>query len=276
VPLTRFQREVLAALASVRTDERYLAGGAALHFAPDSLRYSHDLDFFHDSAERVAETFTRDREALEAEGFSLEVRLSQPGFIRCLVMRDGDATQIDWAHDSCWRFLPLVRDDLGGLLLHEIDLAVNKTLTLAGRDEIRDVVDILYAHERILSLGALTWAAVGKDPGFTPLSLLEQLKRTGRYQPEDIERLDLAAPFDPVEGKRRWLAALEQAEEFVGSRPPDEVGCLYYSRDRDAFVTPSPDTDLESQGVVPHFGRPGGVVPRPTDWSLFDEDGRGS
>jgi len=245
VPLTRFQRKVLAALA-------------------------------FDSAERVAATFARDQEALEAEGFSLEVRLSQPGFIRCLVRRNGDATQIDWAHDSSWRFLPLVRDELGGLLLHEIDLAVNKTLTLAGRDEIRDLVDIVYAHERILSLGALTWAVVGKDPGFTPFSLLEQLKRTGRYRPEDVERLDLAAPFDLVEGKRRWLAALEQAEGFVGSRPPDEVGCLYYSRDRDAFVTPSPDTDLESQGVVPHFGRPGGVVPRPTDQSLFSEGGPGS
>ena len=33
---------------------------------------------------------------------------------------------MDWAHDSAWRFMPLVRDPLGGLLLHPIDLAVNK------------------------------------------------------------------------------------------------------------------------------------------------------
>lgn len=43
------------------TDDRYLAGGAAMHFAPNSTRYSDDLDFFHDSEERVATAFAADR-----------------------------------------------------------------------------------------------------------------------------------------------------------------------------------------------------------------------
>ena len=75
--------------------------------------------------------------------------------------------------------MPLVRDPLGGLLLHPVDLAVNKVLALAGRDEARDYVDILFVHERVLRLSALCWAAAGKDPGLTPLSLLELLKRRG-------------------------------------------------------------------------------------------------
>ncbi|OGU02199.1 MAG: hypothetical protein A2W29_00260 [Gemmatimonadetes bacterium RBG_16_66_8] len=92
--------------------------------------------------------------------------------------------------------MPLVRDTLGGLLLHPVDLAANKVLALAGRDESRDFVDILFVHERVLPLGALCWAAVGKDPGFTPLSLLELLKRRGRYRPEDPRRRR------PLSGKR--------------------------------------------------------------------------
>lgn len=53
-----------------------------------------------------------------------------------------------------------------------VDLAANKVLVLAGRDEPRDFVDILFAHREVLPLAGLVWAAVGKDPGFTPPSLL--------------------------------------------------------------------------------------------------------
>jgi hypothetical protein len=263
VPLTEFQRVLLAELAKEQTDERYLAGGAALHFAPTSTRYSRDLDFFHDSVQRVASTFSADRARLEAAGYVLTVELSQPGFVRAIVTRAGEATRVDWAHDSAWRFMPLRRDPLGGLLLDPLDLAVNKVLALAGRDEPRDFVDILFVHARILPLGALCWAAVGKDPGFTPLSLLEMLKRRGRYRPEEFARLDLAEPFNLVEAKSAWLAALDAAEAFVRSRPPDEIGCLYWSLGRAAFVMPAPGVS-DAGDVVPHFGAPGGVVPRVT------------
>ncbi|UCF41756.1 MAG: hypothetical protein JSW43_05375, partial [Gemmatimonadota bacterium] len=133
MPLTTFQRELLATLASNPTDERYLGGGAAMHFAPNSVRFSDDLDFFHDSEARVASAFARDRETLVGAGYLLEVEVSLPGMVRAVVRRGTDATRIDWAHDSAWRFLPLVRDPLGGFLLHPVDLAINKLLALAGR-----------------------------------------------------------------------------------------------------------------------------------------------
>ncbi len=69
------------------------------------------------------------------------------------------ASQVEWAHDSAWRFLPTVKHDLAGFQLHPIDLAINKLLEL----------------------------------------------------------------------KREWLTALDGAEAFVHSRPPSELGCLYYS-----------------------------------------------
>ncbi len=264
MPLTDLQRSVLALLAQTRTPDSYLAGGAALHFEPNSLRYSRDLDFFHDSAERVGQAFQSDRRLLEEAKYDLDVELSQPGFIRAVVRKGDEATRVDWAHDSAWRFMPPVRDPLGGYLLHKVDLAVNKTLALAGRDEPRDYVDVLFVHERVLPLSALCWAAVGKDPGFTPLSLLELLKRRGRVQEHDLARLELVAPIDLVESKQKWLYALDQAESFVRSRPADELGCLYYSRLLERFVVPKPEVDLASQHMVPHFGRPGGVLPQPS------------
>ena len=264
MPLTEFQQALLAELAKGQTDDRYLAGGAALHFEPNSTRYSHDLDFFHDSVERVASTFSADRARLEAAGYGVTVELSQPGFVRTTVACGAQATRVDWAHDSAWRFMPLVRDRLGGLLLHPVDLAVNKALALAGRDEPRDFLDILFVHARVLPLGALCWAAVGKDPGFTPRSLLELLKRRGRYRPEEFARLDLAEPFDLIAAKGAWLAALADAEAFVMSRPPEEIGCLYWSDRRGSFVMPTLD-EVSSGAAGRHFGAPGGVLPRVSD-----------
>ncbi len=262
MPLTGLQREVLALLARSRDSEGYLAGGSALHLAPTSRRFSEDIDFFHDSAEAVAEAFARDRATLQAAGYRLRIVLSQPGQVRAVVEAGDERTRIDWAHDSAWRFMPLVRNESGGLTLHEVDLAINKVLALAGRDEARDYVDVMYAHENVLPLGAMIWAAVAKDPGYNPVSLLEQLKRRGCYRPEDMERLDLVAPLDLVEVKAAWRAALSDAHDFIRGRPGSEAGCLYYSPSSGRFTAPSPGISLREQGLVGHFGQPGGILPR--------------
>ena len=122
------------------------------------------------------------------------------------------------------------------------------------------MVDTLDLHSRVLGLGPLCWAACGKDPGFTPLSLLELLRRRGQIRPEDLARLDLAAPVDLQKLKSDWLAALDSVEPFVDSRPAEEIGCLYYSASEQGFVDPRDVTDS-----VPHFGRSGGVLPRIMD-----------
>ena len=261
VPLTPFQQEILRLLAVNRTADSHLAGGGALHSAPNSTRYSQDLDFFHDSERRVAEAFQADRALLEAEGYRVDVEFALPGNVRAMVSRGKDRTRIDWAHDSAWRFMPAVRDMSGGFRLHDVDLAINKLLALAGRDEARDYVDILDAHERILPLGALIWAAAGKDPGLSPHAILELLKRRGRPRQSELDRLHLAHPIDGVEAKDRWIRALREAEAFVSSRPAEELGCLYFHRESREFRAPGTARPLEDQGLVPHFGRPGGVLP---------------
>jgi hypothetical protein len=161
--------------------------------------------------------------------------------------------------------MPLVRDDLGGLLLHPVDLALNKVLALAGRDEPRDYVDILFVHKTVLPLAAACWAAVGKDLGLTPLSLLELLKRRGHYRTEDFERLNLVEKFDLVGAKETWLAALTEADAFVRERSQEEYGCLYYSTREQRFVLPKSEISLAEREVVPHFGKPSGVLPRVAD-----------
>ena len=257
MPLTEYQASLARLLSENRTFDSYLAGGAAILIEPNTVRFSRDLDYFHDSEARVAEAFSSDRTLLEANRYTVDVDLNQPGYVRAVVRREEKATKVEWARDSDWRFMPTVRDERVGYRLHPVDLAVNKVLTLAGRDEPRDVIDTLHLHRHVLVLGALCWAACGKDPGFTPLSLLELLRRRGRIRQEDLERLDLAEPVDLKETKCNWLEMLETVEPFVEARPPEEIGCLYYSVSRQKFVDPREVTD-----ATPHFGRPGGVLPR--------------
>ena len=259
MPLTAFQEGLAHLLAENRSPDSYLAGGAAILIEPNTHRYSNDLDFFHDSEERVAEAFAEDSALLAEHGYTLAIQMNQPGYIRALVEKNGEATKIEWAHDSAWRFMPTYAHEHFGYLLHPIDLAVNKVLALAGRDEARDFLDVIQVHRNTLTLGALCWAVAGKDPGFTPLSLLELLRRRGKYRPEDFSRLHLAMPLDLRDMKTEWLAALSSAEIFIKARDPKEMGCLYYDQDKKKFVDPSQTHD---DTVVPHFGRPGGILPQ--------------
>jgi len=264
VPLTTFQRQVARLLAVNRSPDSHLAGGAALHFEPTSKRYSNDLDYFHDSVERVARAFADDEKLLAENGIAVVVEMNQPGYIRARVLKGDEATKIEWSRDSDWRFMPVIEDPACGYRLHPIDVAVNKVLALAGRNEPRDFLDVLSIHRDTLPLGALCWAAAGKDPGFTPLSLLELLRRRGRHQPDDFRRLHLAEEVDPVALKSAWLDALDDADAFIRSRPPAEVGCLYYNTAERRFVAPTPGEPTRAgASVVPHHGRPGGVLPLP-------------
>lgn len=259
MPLTTYQQALALVLAKNRTPDSYLAGGAALHIEPNTKRYSNDLDYFHDSPERVASAFASDSETLHEHGYSVNILMNQPGFIRALVEKEREQTKVEWAHDSAWRFLPPVKHPTSGYQLHPVDLAVNKVLALVGRDEPRDYLDTMEAHRDILSLGALLWAASGKDPGFTPLSLLALLQRRGRYRPEDFARLHLSEQPDLPSLKSAWLEALASAERFARNRPAEELGCLYYSGAKQAFVGTL--EEVAQDDVTPHYGRPGGVLP---------------
>jgi hypothetical protein len=257
MPLSSLQAAVAHLLARNRSPSSHLAGAAALHLEPNSPRQSNDLDYFHDAEEMVGQAFAADRSLLESSGYELKVVLSQPGFIRAIVGRGPEATKVEWAHDSARRFLPPIPDPVVGYRLHPIDLSINKVLALAGRDEPRDFLDVLYVHRHHLSFGSLCWAAVGKDPGYSPEMLVELLARKGRYHDGDFAGLDLAAKPNLTELKGIWLDALAQARRLVRELPPEDAGCLYWDPAGERFV--SPDGNLAP--LLRHFGCLGGILP---------------
>jgi hypothetical protein len=225
VPLSSLQRNILHTLAAHRNPESYVAGSTPLH--RDGPRFSGDIDIFHDREERVAFAATEDAAALEAAGFTIEWLRREPGLYAASVARDGENTKLEWARDSDFRFYPAKPDALFGYSLDLVDIATNKALAAAGRQAPRDVLDLLYIHEKHLPLGAVLWAAVAKDPGYSPESLAAEIRRNARYRPDEYAGLPSTEPIDAGAVSCRLRAALDAAEEFMHAMPAGKEGLLF-------------------------------------------------
>jgi hypothetical protein len=246
MPLTDFQRGIAHLIARNRKPTSHVAGGAVLNRGQDAVRISDDLDIFHDldpmsegTVESVTSQADQDGRLLTNEGYSVEWTLRQAGLVRAVVSRGQDHLRLDWTTDSAFRFFPVQHDEDFGFCLHRADLATNKVLALAARTEVRDLIDILYLDETYLSLGAMIWAACGKDQGFTPLLLMDQANRHSRFQESDLESENLIRSIDLKSLKRQWIAARERALDLFDRLPADEIGCLYLDHDNNP-VTPDP------------------------------------
>jgi hypothetical protein len=259
MPLTRIQTQVLKAIAANRSPESYLAGATVLHRDSDTPRFFQAIDLFHDLEESVALCAETDAATLRDAGYEFRWLIQTPSFYRAVLSEEGQQLQIEWAQDSAFRFFPVQEDDQCGYRLNHGDAALNKLLALAGRQEIRDFVDILHLHDTYLHLGAMAWAACGKDPGFSPRFLLEQAGRHVAYTQADVDRLSLRDPLDLKSMKKRWLQALEDARQLTETLPPDEVGCLYLDVAQTP-VTPSPGSD-DYTNLTRHYGSIRGAWP---------------
>ncbi len=262
MPLTAIQAEVLNLIAVHRSPESYLAGATVIHRAADTPRFSQDLDFFHDVADSIAQSAEQDTRTLRQAGYDVVWLLRTTTFHRAVVTAGKQQLKIEWAQDSAFRFFPVQKDERCGYRLHDADAAVNKVLALAGRDEIRDFVDVLHLHKTYLSLGAMAWAACGKDPGFTPEFLLDHAGRHTAYTQADLDRLSLRLPLDLKILKQSWFEALKAARLLISALPPAEIGCLYLARDQSPVT---PDTAAVSfRTLTRHYGRIRGAWPMVT------------
>lgn len=225
MPLSNLQSDIFRTLAKHRGPESDVAGSTPLH--RDGPRFSGDIDIFHDREEQVVITAAKDAAVLVEEGFAVDWIRQEPGLHVAFIQRGGESTRLEWVRDSDFRFYPAVPDALFGYTLHPADIATNKALAAAGRQAPRDALDLLYIHEHLLPLGAVIWAAVGKDIGYSPESLIAEIRRNARYRADEYEALEMAEPIDAGAIARRLRAALEEAEEFARAMPAGREGVLF-------------------------------------------------
>jgi len=236
--VTGFQQAICRLIAGNRLEagEAYVAGGVALNLLTGGGRISRDIDLFHDTLEALDATWRADRKLLEEHGYELRFVHERPGYVEAVVGKGPEAVLMQWTRDSAFRFFPLVRHEELGLVLHPFDLATNKVLALAGRLEIRDWIDVITCHEQLQPLGYLAWAACGKDPGFSPLAILEEAGRCGRYTAGELEGLwfDGPRPDLPVL-LRKWHSMLGEAREIIAAMPAEHVGECVLQRRGDLY-----------------------------------------
>lgn len=92
-------------------------------------------------------------------------------------------------------------------------MATNKALALSARPVTRDYVDIVELGGTY-PLEAIVWAACGKDPGFTPMLLLEMMRRFARVNPRQLATIQ-ARHLDPVALKKTWIEISDRAEAEI-------------------------------------------------------------
>jgi len=264
--LSAFQRTVCRLLADerVRNGESYLAGGATLNELIGAPRLSRDIDVFHDTEAALAASWQADRVSLERAGFALRILRERPGFVEAEVSRGGESVLMQWARDSAYRFFPLVEHPELGLTLHPFDLATSKVLALVGRVEPRDFIDTLNCDHLVQPLGYLAWAACGKDPGFSPSSILEEAARTSRYSTGELSALDFSGhPPDAAELSRTWRAQLETARVIVVALPPEQAGKAVLDRGGRIFRGDASElrSALAGNALIFHAGSIRGAFP---------------
>jgi len=233
MPLTTLQKQVLRVLAANRSEESHFAGGLVLNSADDSPRFSHDFDIFHEAESEVARASDLDVAALRAAGYAVEHAVgdwaAHTSFRKARLTHEGEALEIDWAADSAFRFFPIQRDDVLGWRLHLFDMAANKALGLGARSVTRDYVDIVEL-DRTYPLEAVIWAACGKDEGFSPMLLLEMMRRFARINPRQLETIQ-ARQLDPIVLKKAWIAMSDRAEaeitRLADTRPEVPIGVAF-------------------------------------------------
>ena len=260
MPLTDFQREVFVTLRQHRSPDSFVFGATVIHAGPATPRYSRDIDLCHDVAAAVAETAAADADALTHAGYSITWQLRQPTFQRATILRGNESVKLEWVYDSAWRFYPVGPDAELGYRLHFFDAATNKLLALSGRAEPRDFVDAIHLHQTYLSLGALAWAAAGKDGGLNPHLILDLAERFARDRQEEIDALHLTQPLALPELKALWTQALAEGRELVDKLPSAESGCAYLDPVDRQPVVPDPESP-DFPGLLRHFGSVGGTWP---------------
>jgi hypothetical protein len=237
----------------------------------DRPRQSRDFDIEHESADAVRQSFAADRAALIAAGYAVEeIDNSRPqsGFVQAIVRAVDGSTLIDWIWDSAVRFYPAVKDDDFGWRLHDIDLAVNKLLAMAGRREPHDYFDVITVHRSGLHLAIPAWAACGKDPGMVPDLVLDEITRNSNYAADQIQSAIMVdQPIDVVAMKRDLLQAVAEARDLFTTLPRSQAGHLYVDRSGEVRM---PDAQsVGSAALRLHSATIGGAWP-----SVANPEGR--
>ncbi len=231
MPLSDFQKSVVRVLSPFRNEYHYVGGGAVLN--ETWARISDDLDIFDDRRKQLPDGVSNELDGLKQAGFSVEITTEDEWMVEAVVRKYGFETKIQWMDEpeTSKRFFPAICDETLGFRLHQADIAVNKILCAARRNQAaRDAIDLASIVSKYAPLGPLIWAVSGKDSDLTPQRALRGIrKNVFGYADEEIRTVRVEGEVFTRDTIREILEpALEQAEAYcLDNAPEDELGALF-------------------------------------------------
>jgi len=208
--LTELQRSVLREFFA-RERGFFLTGGGALVGYHLHHRNTDDLDLFtldpaaFDRARRLLPAIA---EALDAR---FEIRTESPDYVRVALVRSDDGLVVDLVRERVKQVVA-EKPVIDGIAVDPPEeILANKLTALVGRQEERDIVDVLRLEQNGYAIEPLLPAALEKDGGCTPATLawlLSQLTIPDEAQlPGDTSPAELRAYVQALVVRLRRLAA---------------------------------------------------------------------
>ncbi|WP_417913112.1 nucleotidyl transferase AbiEii/AbiGii toxin family protein [Candidatus Electronema sp. TJ] len=186
--LYRLQDEVLN-LVFAEDTEFYLTGGTCLSRFYFEQRYSDDLDLFTHcsdtfsySARAVIERFVR-------AGLSVKKQVDAKDFVRLLLTSQETALQVDFVNDRVKRFGDFVYRH-GFRLDNPLNILSNKITAVIGRDNPKDIFDILLISKNISIDWSVVIAEAGEKLHFQKEDLLYRLETFPAFLLKKLNLID--------------------------------------------------------------------------------------
>ncbi len=217
--LTKLQEEMLKIFGSTQESNLFhLTGGTALAAFYLRHRLSKDLDFFTGEEEIIGYFGERLKGNLEAIGIKTQTIRKFKSFFEILASKEEINVPIHLALDSPFRFEEPQETSFGVRVDSLMDIATNKLLTVFGRFEPRDFVDVFFLIKEKFSMEQLIEKSKLKDPGLDEYYLAIAFHRA-KELPDDISKfpVTMIKPFDIKEMKDYFvsqaLSILDKAKE---------------------------------------------------------------
>lgn len=260
MPLDELQKRIARILKSRRSPQSFVGGSSV--FNERFPRRSQDIDIYVEDVD-VATIANADIDALRKSGLNVTDRVDHYGYAIEATISDGrEQTQLEWSEPDRARFFPIQSHPTFGWALHKADLAVQKLIAGASRNQARDMVDLYLIDQNYMPLAIAAIAAPAKMPGASPIEILERARRTAMGHPvADIQALRLTiGPELPEPGKLKFEFAdrvQEAIETITQTCWEAQPGRIYFNRAGKAAIPKNSALHL----LKPHEATERGTVP---------------
>ncbi len=173
------QDAVLKAVVEAHTSF-YLTGGTCLHRFYVQWRHSEDLDFFSSDNDLFRDDVRLALDALSFHGLTFERSVNSRDFVRILVQ---GRLKTDFVNDRVYRHGRSVRTQEGLMLDNIENMAANKICAVLGRDEPKDIFDLVAIH----AMNSANWTEI-----------LNHARKKCVFQTEELEARFKSFPLNQL------------------------------------------------------------------------------